>query len=84
MHVGPVRFMWPGMGKSQQMKKGGYRGVNYWTFFVDGLCPDSLLLLILQMLRDLRHENVNSFVGACVEPGSVCVITEYCARGSLR
>ena len=49
---------------------------------MDGLCPDSLL--VMQMLRDLRHENVNSFVGACVEPGSVCVITEYCARGSLR
>ena len=37
-----------------------------------------------QMLRDLRHENVNSFVGACVEPGNVCIITEYCSRGSLR
>jgi guanylate cyclase len=36
------------------------------------------------MLRDLRHENVNSFVGACVEPGIVCIITEYCTRGSLR
>lgn len=38
----------------------------------------------LQLLRDLRHDNLNPLVGACVDPGNVCVITEYCTRGSLR
>ena len=36
-----------------------------------------------QILRDLRHDNVNPFVGACVDPGAVCVVSEYCTRGSL-
>ncbi|XP_060529938.1 guanylate cyclase 32E isoform X2 [Cylas formicarius] len=38
----------------------------------------------LKMMRDLRHDNLNPFVGACTEPPNVCVITEYCPRGSLR
>lgn len=35
-------------------------------------------------LRDLRHENINPFIGACTEAPNICIITEYCARGSLR
>ncbi len=32
----------------------------------------------------MRHDNVNPWVGACIDPGRVCVLTDYCARGSLR
>ncbi|GBM72126.1 Resact receptor [Araneus ventricosus] len=35
-------------------------------------------------MRDLRHDNLNPFVGACVEPPNIIIITEYCSRGSLR
>ncbi|KAH7950051.1 hypothetical protein HPB49_019002 [Dermacentor silvarum] len=38
----------------------------------------------LNMLRDLRHDNLCSLVGVCVEPPNVCVVTDYCSRGSLR
>ncbi|XP_077551624.1 guanylate cyclase 32E-like, partial [Haemaphysalis longicornis] len=38
----------------------------------------------LNMLRELRHDNLCSFVGVCVEPPNVCVVSEYCSRGSLR
>ncbi|KAM7281945.1 guanylate cyclase 32E [Ixodes scapularis] len=34
-------------------------------------------------LRDLRHDNLATFIGACVDPPNVCIITEYCTRGSL-
>jgi len=37
-----------------------------------------------QILRDLRHDNLNPLVGACVDQGNVCVITDYCSRGSLK
>jgi atrial natriuretic peptide receptor A len=40
--------------------------------------------VFIKALRDLRHDNLNSFVGACVEPGNVCILSEYCTRGSLR
>ncbi|EGI65143.1 Guanylate cyclase 32E [Acromyrmex echinatior] len=35
-------------------------------------------------MRDIRHDNLNSFIGACIEPPNICVIVEYCARGSLK
>lgn len=38
----------------------------------------------LKMLRDIRHDNLNAFIGACTEPPNICIITEYCTRGSLK
>lgn len=38
----------------------------------------------LKIMRDLQHDNVNGFVGACIEPPNVCVVSEYCTRGSLK
>ena len=35
------------------------------------------------MHRQLDHENIVGFIGACTDPANFCIITEYCARGSL-
>nr|CFW94229.1 Eka-Guanyl cyclase protein [Euperipatoides kanangrensis] len=37
----------------------------------------------MKLMRDLRHDNINAFIGACVEPPVVYIISEYCIRGSL-
>lgn len=37
----------------------------------------------MRLLRDLRHSNVNSFIGATIEPTRILIITDYCAKGSL-
>ncbi|KAL0272544.1 UNVERIFIED_CONTAM: hypothetical protein PYX00_005475 [Menopon gallinae] len=37
----------------------------------------------MRLLRDLRHDNINSFIGACVESFRVLIVTDYCAKGSL-
>lgn len=34
-------------------------------------------------MRELRHENLITFVGASVDHGVVAILTSYCARGSL-
>ncbi|ESO97952.1 hypothetical protein LOTGIDRAFT_153062 [Lottia gigantea] len=42
------------------------------------------VLLELKQVRDLHHENLSSFIGACIEPGHNYVLTEYCNKGSLQ
>lgn len=37
----------------------------------------------MRALREVRHDNVNSFIGASVEPMRILIITDYCAKGSL-
>ncbi|KAH9365008.1 hypothetical protein HPB48_010444 [Haemaphysalis longicornis] len=37
----------------------------------------------LIQVREMRHENVTPFIGACVDPPNICVLTLFCARGSL-
>ncbi|XP_012274988.1 receptor-type guanylate cyclase Gyc76C isoform X2 [Orussus abietinus] len=37
----------------------------------------------MRTLREIRHGNLNSFIGACVEPMRILLITDYCAKGSL-
>ena len=34
-------------------------------------------------MRDLKHENVNQFVGASMDLREICIVSEYCSRGSL-
>ena len=34
-------------------------------------------------MRDLRHNNINVFLGACIDPPVFIIVTEYCAKGSL-
>lgn len=31
----------------------------------------------------MRHENINPFIGASVDSSNICLLTLYCARGSL-
>lgn len=35
-------------------------------------------------MKDLTHQNINTFIGACVEPGNICILSQYCAKGSLQ
>ncbi|XP_014786034.2 receptor-type guanylate cyclase Gyc76C-like [Octopus bimaculoides] len=38
----------------------------------------------MKMMRDIRHGNVNAFIGACVDPPHFIIVTEYCSKGSLQ
>ncbi|XP_077988132.1 retinal guanylyl cyclase 2-like [Glandiceps talaboti] len=44
----------------------------------------SSTLRVLKQIRDLRHENINPFLGCYTEPQNVALVTEYCNKGSLK
>lgn len=35
-------------------------------------------------IRDLRHDNLNPFIGACLDAPSILIVTSYCSKGSLQ
>ncbi|XP_060597382.1 receptor-type guanylate cyclase Gyc76C-like isoform X2 [Ruditapes philippinarum] len=38
----------------------------------------------LKVIRDLRHDNLNPFIGACLDSPTVLIVTSYCSKGSLQ
>jgi len=35
-------------------------------------------------LKELNHNNIKAFIGACVEPGHICYLMQICSRGSVQ
>uniref|UniRef100_A0A3P8WPP1 Guanylate cyclase n=1 Tax=Cynoglossus semilaevis TaxID=244447 RepID=A0A3P8WPP1_CYNSE len=42
------------------------------------------ILFELKHMRDVQNEHLTRFIGACIDPPNMCIITEYCPRGSLQ
>ncbi|XP_033976108.1 atrial natriuretic peptide receptor 1-like [Trematomus bernacchii] len=42
------------------------------------------LLFELKHMRDVQNEHLTRFIGACIDAPNMCIITEYCSRGSLQ
>ncbi|KAG7227726.1 hypothetical protein INR49_029491 [Caranx melampygus] len=38
----------------------------------------------LYQMKEMKHENLVQFFGACVEPPNVCLVSQYCKKGSLK
>uniref|UniRef100_A0A673Z9W5 Guanylate cyclase n=1 Tax=Salmo trutta TaxID=8032 RepID=A0A673Z9W5_SALTR len=43
-----------------------------------------MVLFELKHMRDVQNEHLTRFIGACIDPPNICIITEYCPRGSLQ
>ena len=37
----------------------------------------------LLQVRDLSHQNLNPFVGVCITSPNICIVSQFCHRGSL-
>uniref|UniRef100_A0A3P9LLW7 Guanylate cyclase n=1 Tax=Oryzias latipes TaxID=8090 RepID=A0A3P9LLW7_ORYLA len=56
------------------------------SVFCSSSKTNSLCLIILNSLRkmkEMKHENLVQFFGVCIEPPTVCLVTQYCKKGSL-
>uniref|UniRef100_I3KPH6 Guanylate cyclase n=1 Tax=Oreochromis niloticus TaxID=8128 RepID=I3KPH6_ORENI len=35
-------------------------------------------------MKEMKHENLVQFFGACIEPPNICLVFQYCKKGSLK
>uniref|UniRef100_A0A8C1NNM9 Guanylate cyclase n=1 Tax=Cyprinus carpio TaxID=7962 RepID=A0A8C1NNM9_CYPCA len=42
------------------------------------------VLFELKHMRDVQNEHLTRFIGACIDPPNICILSEYCPRGSLQ
>lgn len=40
--------------------------------------------MLLFQMREIVHDNLCVFIGLCVDPGNICILTKFCLRGSLQ
>ncbi|XP_030610230.1 guanylate cyclase 2G [Archocentrus centrarchus] len=36
------------------------------------------------VMKEMKHENLVQFFGACIEPPNICLVFQYCRKGSLK
>ncbi|RVE44226.1 hypothetical protein evm_011125 [Chilo suppressalis] len=67
-------------------KRGYYKGCKVAIKVVEKQRIDLTrpLLLELKKMKDLEHDHLARFYGACVDPPHCCLLTEYCPKGSLQ
>lgn len=74
------------MQKMTNVLVGQYKGVNVVLKHLQNsqivLTRDDLLQL--KSMKDLNCENLNTFLGLCLDPEKVCILTVFCSRGSLQ
>lgn len=71
---------------TQTVMKGTYKGqvVALKNFCRPSMDIGRLLKKEMKTMRTLRHDNLNSFIGAHVDDEHIIVVTEYCSKGSLQ
>ncbi|KAM9324583.1 guanylate cyclase 2G-like [Gastrophryne carolinensis] len=68
---------------------GIYQGINVAVKYLsDQTAPlrvrKPCVLKEFRIIRELKHENLITFFGVCVEPPNVCIVTQYCKKGSIK
>jgi len=43
-----------------------------------------IFLYLRVQLKEFYHDNIQPFVGACVEPENICYLMQWCNRGTLQ
>lgn len=55
-----------------------------WKQILGRTVPNCNFFSCSAQMKDLQHDHLVRFYGACVEPPHCCLLTEYCPKGSLQ
>uniref|UniRef100_W5L2B3 Guanylate cyclase n=1 Tax=Astyanax mexicanus TaxID=7994 RepID=W5L2B3_ASTMX len=64
--------------------QGNQVGIKYLKNQLPRDLKKSTLVSELNMMKELKHENLVQFFGVCNEPPNVCIVIQYCKKGSLK
>ena len=91
---GDVRVLYKELTIGEELGRGAYGVVFSGSYFGSPVAIKKLFLNVpnslvddfhqeVSVMRRLRHPNVVLFIGACMEPDPLCIITELGHQGSL-
>nr|XP_061807359.1 guanylate cyclase 2G-like [Nerophis lumbriciformis] len=64
--------------------QGNYVAIKYIKNDVREKLQKASVVAEFNVMKEMKHENLVHFFGACVEPPNVCLVTQYCRKGSLK
>ncbi|XP_077481348.1 guanylate cyclase 2G [Stigmatopora argus] len=64
--------------------QGNYVAIKYIKKDVREKLQKASILGEFSMMKEMKHDNLVHFFGACVEPPHACLVTQYCRKGSLK
>ncbi|XP_017551372.2 guanylate cyclase 2G [Pygocentrus nattereri] len=64
--------------------QGNHVGIKYLKNQLPRDLKKSSLIAELNMMKELKHENLVQFFGVCNEPPNICIVIQYCKKGSLK
>ncbi|KAJ3607518.1 hypothetical protein NHX12_024569 [Muraenolepis orangiensis] len=87
--VSSPSYMKDKYGKEQIYSTIGlYQGNQvYVKYMKSQVTPDVQKLSVINeinVMKELKHENLVQFFGVCIEPPNLCMVMQYCKKGSLQ
>ncbi|KAF4106447.1 hypothetical protein G5714_012437 [Onychostoma macrolepis] len=64
--------------------QGNEVGIKYLKNQIFTDIKKSSIIAEFSMLKEMKHENLVQFFGVCIEPPNVCIVMQYCKKGSLK
>nr|XP_006814972.1 PREDICTED: atrial natriuretic peptide receptor 1-like [Saccoglossus kowalevskii] len=52
--------------------------------FHDNSQQQIFAMIGIYQTRDIRHDNLNQFIGVCIDLPNICIVEQYCQKGSLQ
>uniref|UniRef100_A0A8C6RCD0 Guanylate cyclase n=1 Tax=Nannospalax galili TaxID=1026970 RepID=A0A8C6RCD0_NANGA len=94
MSTGPISADCSSLVKSQQgeepfyapvgLYQGNHEAIRYIGDQAEAWVRKPAVLQEVQLMCGLKHENIVPFFGICTEPPNICIVTQYCKKGSLK
>ncbi|XP_069316280.1 guanylate cyclase 2G-like [Eulemur rufifrons] len=64
--------------------QGNHVAIRYVGDQAEAWVKKPTVLQEIRLMCELRHENIVHFFGICTEPPNICIVTQYCKKGSLK